>query len=257
MTRHKDRKQAIRARMAATSEPYSTAARALQDDDGDIAAADAIRYDPVADGAVNGGALHPQVVRAMGMLDGAGADCYELAVPDPVAGGGPDGRLAVIARPAFYAGAPVLVVEAVAVTERHSRVPGLWHNGWSIDLHERGWRYGTDGSQTSAWRVDLDPAEGRPSAPAGVKVHDSAGYVLFAGAALLPPGWLVRAARTGPGGLLVLAGPCAGALVPGDLDDGTVEDMLGTADLIAARMPATATGLPAQPVSATARSGAG
>lgn len=112
-------------------------------------------------------------------------------------------------------------------------------------------------SRARAWRADLDPAEGRLSAPAGVKVHDGAGYVLFAGAALLPPGWLVRAARTGPGGLLVLAGPCAGTLVPGDLDDGTVEDMLGTADLIAARMPATLTRLPAQPASATARSGAG
>jgi hypothetical protein len=46
MTQHKDRKQAIRARMAATGEPYSEAARKLAEESGAPGYAEIMRNDP-------------------------------------------------------------------------------------------------------------------------------------------------------------------------------------------------------------------
>lgn len=233
MTRHDDRKSRVRARMAETGERYTAAARGLAVAD-EVAAADAVRYDPAWDGASTTSTFPPGVMRAMGMLSGAGPDCYELVVADPTADGGPSGRLAMIARPFIHDGEPALLVESVEIVERHGRVPGLWWNALGIDLGDRGWCYATDGSETADWRVEVTPVADRPSAPVRVRVHDGAGYTLFDGPALLPPAWYVRAKHMPD--VLVVAGPCAGALVPTEPDEETVGPLLDTADLTAARI---------------------
>ncbi|MBN1172905.1 MAG: hypothetical protein JXA67_12085 [Micromonosporaceae bacterium] len=233
MTRHDDRKSRIRARMAATGEPYTVAARTLTAED-EVIAADAVHYDPVQDGAVTTSTIPSGVMRAMGMVSGVGPDCFELLVKDPTANGGPSGRLAMIARPFIHDGAPALLVESVDIVERHGLVPGLWWNAMSIDLGDLGWCYATEGSETADWRVEVTPVVGRPSAPVRVRVHDGVGYTLFDGPVLLPPAWYVRAKHLPS--VLVVAGPCAGALVPAEPDEETVVELLDTADLIAAQI---------------------
>ncbi|MDS0140606.1 MULTISPECIES: hypothetical protein [unclassified Amycolatopsis] len=228
--------------MAVTGEPYSEARRILLADyplpsDEEMAAADATEYDPVAYHAATAGSLPPGVLRPMGLASGAASDCYEAVIPDHFGPRkGEPGKLAVAARGHQFEGLPALVLECVEIVEGRGKVPLAWWTSFGIELNHRGWAFDPVGGDTMDWRTELTPVAGAPSAPVRARIHDGGEFVLFDGPLYVPRSWLVRT-RVDPVGLLTIAGPVSGSQVPGDLDDEVVRTMLGTGNLVAAKIP--------------------
>lgn len=245
-------KRRARKRAEVTDEPYAEARQLVLAYPGpsrvELLGGDALsrEYDPQTWQLSKDGTVPPSILRSRGFVQGDGPDCFHVTIPDHFGPPKPDkpaGRLALTARIAWYMGdepddddEPVLALECVDLVDRGVQpLPGAWWTSFGIELHERGFRYDSDGGGTLPWRVELTMMPGEVSAPVGVRVHDGAGWVLFEGPVLLSPSWLSRA-RCNPVGLLVVAGPVSGSQFPRQFDAEVIERMLGTADLIAARM---------------------
>ena len=241
-------KKRVRDRMERTGEPFAQARTMLADYPlptlAELDAADEIdwhgEYEPPL--GTPPGEVPPVYLRRHLAIYGYNRDCYRYSVPDLFGPNpGPNGEMALIARMGIHDGLPVLVIESVETTVDHGKIPGAWWTSYGLDLYERGWAYNSEGrtnsvgTNTLKWRVEITVVPDRPADAARVRVHDGIGGVLFDGPALLAPGWLVRA-RVDPVGLLVVSGPVSGSLVPDVVDDKNIEDMLGTADLVAARI---------------------
>ena len=158
-------KARIRARMEVTGEPYAEARRILLDYPmptlAEIRAGDAIDYDPVLHQAMTDSTVPAGLARRWGSVAGAGPDSYAHTVPDLFGPPGPDGKLALIARPGVYQDLPVLAIECVEILQGHGKIPGAWWTSFGIGLCDRGWYYSTDGGGT--------PRGGASSSPRTVK----------------------------------------------------------------------------------------
>lgn len=236
-------KERVRARQAVvTSEAYAEARNILlaypMPSPDEIETADLLTAeytDNLAKLGLHDRAVSTALVRNMGVHTGPGPDCYELTVPDRFGTPGPDGKIALIARPELYQGQPALAIECVGITQGHGKDDGAWRTSLGAELAERGWRHDTVGGGTPKWRLHISYKSGNPLDPAHIEVSDGKGYLLFAGVALLPPSWCVRA-RLDPVGVPVITGPLTDGLFPEHFTDGQVDEMMGIGVLIGARM---------------------
>ncbi|WP_018687044.1 hypothetical protein [Actinokineospora enzanensis] len=240
MTQNDMVKSRIRARQRVTEETYSRARTVLLRDypmptREELAAADAVAWDPLL--ASMGSTPPPSLARLIMDHSGPGPDSYNVRIPDRLGPApGPDWVLALVAHGDYYEDLPALSLECVGIVEGREGGPRSWATSLGVELAERGWEYSVEGSRrTLGWRIELTPGA-EPVDPVHARVHDGGDFVLFDGPFLASPSWLVRT-TINPVGLLAVAGPVSGSLFPVELDDQLVDDMLGTADLIAARIP--------------------
>ncbi len=247
MTKYDPIKKRTRNRIEVTREDYAKARRLMtaypEPTPEAIAAADALdkTYDParvslddrLAAAALMGGVLG---IEAPG---GAGPDTYQHSVPgffgEKQERTKPEGEIALIARPETHQGQPALALECVGVTQPHDKMPGAWLTCLGLDLEDRGFKYDSVGGSTARWRVELAPDADDHSQPVGVRVHDGAGWTLFDGKALLPPGWIVRA-QIDPVGLLVVVGPLTDDIPFPEHFYDDLDELFGYGAVIAARM---------------------
>ncbi|MGW7611894.1 hypothetical protein ACWGKW_32505 [Streptomyces sp. NPDC054766] len=168
--------------------------------------------------------------------------CYPHPVPSAA---DPDKKavLSLTARPDVYDEAPALVIEPLWFTPPPGGLPGFghWGNCWTLRLHDVGFRYRISHLATPGWTATVTHGP-EPSAPSTLRLAHADGYVLFDAPTFLPPEWLARV-NLHPEGVPVVCGPGAGHPVPPDLDDTEyVAELLGTLDLVAARVPFTVSG---------------
>lgn len=228
MTRHDPIKTRARVRSARTGESYVVSWAALADYPGprreQLAAADAMPFTAV-DGSF---------------------ERYWHVVSDYVDASRPELQAELTIRPGWYRGEPMLAVDGGEVAQvRYAPSPTAPVDAravWTLfcrGLRERGWLPSTEVIGTQDWRLELEPSVDAPSAPVPTRLHDGAGWVLYAGEAQLPPGWLART-RVDPVGLLVVAGPGlparAGTRLPAVLTGEHVDHLLASSDVVAARI---------------------
>ncbi|MBE1580519.1 hypothetical protein ACFORH_39080 [Amycolatopsis roodepoortensis] len=242
MTYNDPEKGRVRDRIQVTGERYAKARRLLLQRPAptadELAAADAVTFDPYAGLDSQSGALPVWAARSMGLVAGAGPDCFVLDVADSFGPApGAAGKLAIAARGFTYRGLPAVVLECVEIVEGHGKIPGAWWHSFGIRLADAGWSYSAVGDgQTLDWLAEITPDPRSPSRPVRLRVTDPLGAVVFDGPLLVSPGWQART-RVHPVGLLVVAGPVSGARVPATFDDALVDETLGIGNLVAARLP--------------------
>jgi hypothetical protein len=214
--------------------------------DEELAAADACDFDPMFWYACQPDSEIPGFLMRMHdypeRSDTPAKYCYphpvqSLADPDKTA------ALSLTARPDIYDGAPALVIEPLWFTPPPGGLPGFghWGNCWTLRLHDVGFRYRIGNLATPGWTATVTRGP-EPSAPSTLRLAHVDGYVLFDAPTPLPPQWLARV-NCHPEGVPVVCGPGAGRPVPEDLDDTEyVDGLLGTLDLVAARVPFTVDG---------------
>jgi hypothetical protein len=212
----------------------------------ELAAADACDYDPVFWYACQPPSEVPGFLMRMHdypeRSDTPAKYCYPHDLPS-AADPAKKAVLSLTARPDIYEGEPALVIEPLTYTPPLSGLQGFghWGNCWSLHLYDVGFRYRIGNLATPGWTATV--ARGpEPSAPSTLRLAHADGYVLFDAPTPLPPQWLARV-NSHPEGVPVVCGPGAGHPVPRDLDDTEyVAELLGTADLVAARVPFTVSG---------------
>jgi hypothetical protein len=228
--------------------------------DEELAAADACDYDPVFWYACQPPSEVPGfLMRGDGYparSDGPAKYCHPHDVPSASDSGG-TAVLSLTARPDIYEGEPALVIEPLTYTPPLGGLQGFghWGNCWTLHLHDVGFRDRISNLATPGWTATV--ARGpEVSAPCTLRLAHSDGYVLFDAPTPLPPSWLARV-NSHPEGVPVVCGPGAGHPVPRDLDDTEyVYGLLGTLDLVAARVPITVTGAAPYLIPADSEAGA-